>query len=382
MMDFWDQGYFRVAKISTCLFGQWPYQSSKEIIFSRLIILSLVIIHLIPRIRALVLYGDDPDVVLSASCPLIIDVVFVIKTLNNSYNFRRMKNLLNRIYENWRLFSTNELQILHQYSTAGQKLTTVYLVVLGSAGLFITQPLQLQLVHIIIKTNETMRLFPVPVDYGSINVDKYYWSLTLLTEFTTVLIALGIVSCDALLLMYSYHTFGLFAILGYTIEQLLTDDGNGLSDEMHVKKCIKLHCRIIEFAKELEDLYRWTFFAVVGFNMILISIMAVEVVVNVGSVAKMIQYGSLTVSPFGHLYLECLIGQRLIDDSLGIQSYISNAQWYATSIKAQKMIGMFLMRSQFPCQLTAGKLLVMNFETFNAIVRTSASYFTVLLATQ
>ncbi|XP_028982018.1 odorant receptor 82a-like isoform X1 [Diachasma alloeum] len=383
MMDFWDQDYFRVVKITTCLVGQWPYQSSKEVIFSRSIIIILVIIHLIPRIRALILYGDDPEIILSVSSPLIIDIVFVFKTVNNSYNFKRMKNLLRKIYENWRIFSTDELQILHQYSASGKKSATIYLgVVIGSAGLFITQPLQLQLVHILMKTNETIRLFPVPVDYGSINVDKYYWSITLLTEFTTVLIALGIVACDLLFFTYSYHVFGLFATLGYTIEHLPIDNDNGFSDEMHVKRCIKLHYRIIEFANELEDLYRWTFLAVIGFNMILISIIAVELVVNLGSAGKMIQYGSLTVSPFGHLFVECLMGQRLIDHSLGIQEYISNAQWCDSSVKSQKMINLFLMRSQLPCQLTAGKLLVMNFETFNTIVRTSASYFTVLLATQ
>ncbi|XP_015114099.1 odorant receptor coreceptor-like [Diachasma alloeum] len=116
--------------------------------------------------------------------------------------------------------------------------------------------------------------------------------------------------------------------------------------------------------------------------MILISIIGVEIVAHVDAVGEMIQYGSATILSFSHLFVECLIGQRLIDYSLGIQEHVSNSQWYDSSVKSQKMLRLLLMRSQYPCQLTAGKLLVINMESYSRIIRTSASYFTVLLAMQ
>ncbi|XP_011302460.1 odorant receptor 67c-like [Fopius arisanus] len=382
-MDFWDQDYFRAAKITTSLVGQWPLQTSKELIYRRGAIFILVLLLLIPRIRAVILYGDDPEVVLSATSPLIIDAVFVIKIIINSCNLERMKNLFKKFYENWKILSKDELKILHLHTAEGNKVSIIYLgCVLGSAGLFLTQPLQLGLLEIIMRTNDTIRRFPSPVDYGSINVEKYYWWICVSIAFIGLVVALGIVACDLLFFMYSYHVFGLFATLGYIIDHLPVDDDNGWSDEMYVKRCIQLHCRVIEFAKELEGLYVWSFFGVIGFNMILISVIGVQIVISVGATEKIVQYGSLTISPFGHLFVECLMGQRLIDYSLATQVYISNAQWYKMSDKAQKMIKLFLLRSQLPCQLTAGRFLVMNFETFNMIIRTSASYFTVLMATQ
>ncbi|XP_063972753.1 odorant receptor 63a-like isoform X2 [Diachasmimorpha longicaudata] len=385
-MDFWDQDYFRVVKITTCLVGQWPYQTLTELIFFRSVLFVLVVMHLIPRIRALVLYSDNPEIVLSVSSFLVIDTIFVCKILLHSYNLTKvsqpsspsifntdiaclfqMKYLLGKLHDNWSIFSEDELQVLHQWSAAGKKISFIYLgTVLGSCGIWITRPLQLRLGQVFTKANETIRVFPVPVDYGSINVDKYYWSISLLTEFTSLLIGLGVVACDLLFFMYSYHAFGLFATLGYQIEHLPIDSDSGLNEEMHVKRCVKLHYRIIEFAEEIDELYRWIFFTVIGFNMILISMTGVELAVNLTSVQDAVAYISLITSPFGHLFVECLMGQRLIDSSLGVQEYIYNAQWYASSIKSQKMIGLLLMRSQLPCQLTAGKFLVMNFATFNA----------------
>ncbi|XP_063972749.1 uncharacterized protein LOC135160288 isoform X4 [Diachasmimorpha longicaudata] len=370
-MDFWDQDYFRISKIISSLVGQWPNQSVKELFFSRGILVTLTVIQLIPRTRAVVLHSDDPEVILDAVGPFIIDTVFVIKTLTNWYNFKKMKSMLSQMKENWKIFTDSELEILHQHTAAGKRLSLIYLGSVFSGGaVFATEPLQLRLVHTFIKTNATLPLFPMPVDYGSIDVAKYYWWLFLLAEVTTFLIVFAIISCDLLFFIYSYHVFGLFAALG--------------------------------FADALEELYIWNFLAVVGLNMIIISVTGVQIVVNLDATEKVIQYGSLTISQLGHLFVECLLGQRLIDYSLGIQEHVSNARWYYSSVKSQKMLGLLLMRSQWPCQLTAGKFLVMNFQTFNMarrisahiiphehigffilqIIRTSASYFTVLLATQ
>ncbi|THK33059.1 uncharacterized protein LOC107039160 isoform X2 [Diachasma alloeum] len=383
-MDFWDQDYFRVSKLTSCLVGQWPNQSVNALIRSRGMLLTLTVIHLIPRIRAVVLHRDDPEVILDATGPFIIDTVFVIKTINNWYNFKKMKALLTKIKENWKIFSEDELQILHQYTASGKRLSIIYLGSVFSGGIiFATGPLQLRLVHIFIETNETLPLFPTPVDYGSIDVDKYYWGLLSVSEVATFLIILSIISCDLLFFIYSYHVFGLFATLGYAIEHIPIDNNRESTEGiLHVQRCIQIHYQATEFAEELEGLYIWNFLAVIGLNMIIISITGVQIAINLDATEKLIQYGSLTISQLGHLFVECLLGQRLIDHSLGIQENISNAQWYHSSVKSQKMLSLLLMRSQLPCQLTAGKFLVMNFPTFNMIIRTSASYFTILLATQ
>ncbi|XP_015114102.1 uncharacterized protein LOC107039144 isoform X2 [Diachasma alloeum] len=317
-MDFWDQDYFRVSKITSCFVGQWPNQSVNALILSRGMLLTLTVIQLIPRIRAVVLHRDDPEVILDAIGPFIIDTVFVIKTINNWYNFKKMKALLTKIKENWKIFSEDELQILHHYTASGKRLSIIYLVsVFGGGVVFATEPLQLRLVHTFIETNETLPLFPMPVDYGSIDVHKYYWGLFSLAEVTTFLIVFGIISCDLLFFIYSYHVFGLFATLGYVIEHIPIDS-NGESTEgiLHVKRCIQIHYRATEFAEELEGLYMWNFLAVIGLNMIIISITGVQIAVNLDATEKIVQYGSLTISQLGHLFVECLLGQRLIDHSL------------------------------------------------------------------
>ncbi|XP_011302250.1 odorant receptor 22c [Fopius arisanus] len=383
-MDFWDQNYFRLAKITSCIVGQWPNQSVKELILTRGLLLTLTIIQLIPRIRAVVLHSDDPQIVFDASGPFMIDTILVIKIINNCYNFKKMKTLLSKVKENWTIFSKDEMQVLHEYTAAGRRVSMIYLVSLFcGAVVFATEPLQLRLIHTFIKTNASLPLFPMPVDYGSIDVDKYYWGLFSLAEITTCLIVIGILSCDLLFFIYAYHACGLFATLGYTIEHLPSDrDPNSSRGIRHVKRCVQIHHRATEFANELAGLYIYNFLAVIGLNMIIISITGVQTVVHLDATEKIVQYGSLTITQLGHLFMECLLGQRLMDHSLSIQEHIGNAEWYYSSVKSQKMLSLLLMRSQLPCTLTAGKFLIMNLETFNLIVRTSASYFTVLLATQ
>ncbi|XP_063977571.1 odorant receptor 82a-like isoform X3 [Diachasmimorpha longicaudata] len=372
--DFWDHPYYTPAKFCTSIVGQWPQQTRRKLILHRSLLFVMVILQITSRVLAVVINRDDSEVVVDALGPLIIDVVFAIKLGNSCYHFKKMKFLSRKIQENWNIFEPhNGLQQLHYHSNFGS---------------FTTEPLQEQMIYSLLYPNITVaKRFPTPMYFGSLDLDTYYYPLFIASTFCTFLVMTVVGSCDVLLFMYAEHACGLFRGLGYAIENLPPQEENETSDLSfyYLRSCIVVHKRAIDFdrfAECIRDIYLWNFFGVIGLNMILMSVTGVQVVTNLDAMEKVVKYAVFVFMQMVHLFIECLAAQRLMDASFELKETLTNAKWYMASKKTHKLILLMLMRSQIPIVLSAGKMIVMNMDTYAIVLKTAASYFTVFLAMQ
>ncbi|XP_063977579.1 odorant receptor 63a-like isoform X3 [Diachasmimorpha longicaudata] len=383
-LDFWDHPYYKIMKTAATTVGIWPCQSIKDIIIYRFRLFFICIVQIQPQISAFWKYRNDLEIVLDTIAPFIVDIVFTLKLINLNY-------LLEQIREDWSIFSKNNgLYLLHYHSNFARKLSMVYMAGVYIGGLcYSTEPLQqIMLYHLLYSNITLQRRFSMPMDFGPINLGIWYYPLLLGSAFCILMILTVIGSCDLLLFMYAEHACGLFKGLGYAIEHLPSYNTTAKYDNSYdyMRRCALIHCRAINclnsFAESVRDIFLWSFFGVIGLNMIIISLTAVQVMNNLNAVEKVLKYTIFVSMQMVHLFVECFTAQRLMDASFQLKETLTNAKWYNASRRTQRLIPLMLIRSQSPIVLTAGKIIVMNMSTFATVLKTAASYFTVLLAMQ
>ncbi|XP_011305875.1 odorant receptor 82a-like [Fopius arisanus] len=116
--------------------------------------------------------------------------------------------------------------------------------------------------------------------------------------------------------------------------------------------------------------------------MIVISMTAVQVVTNLNALARLFKSFVYTVALTVHLFIQCFMSQQIVDSSLLAKQSLMNAKWYLARKPTKQLLHFMIMRSHVPCQLTAGKIMLMSLNTFSSVIRTSATYFTVFLDMQ
>lgn len=78
------------------------------------------------------------------------------------------------------------------------------------------------------------------------------------------------------------------------------------------------------------------------------------------------------------LFIFALVGEQLNRETENIQIAVYDISWYKMDSKIVKDIIFIMMRTRYPFQLTAGKMYPLNYQNFLGIIRTIASYFSVL----
>ncbi|KAL6426583.1 hypothetical protein ACFW04_009177 [Cataglyphis niger] len=79
-----------------------------------------------------------------------------------------------------------------------------------------------------------------------------------------------------------------------------------------------------------------------------------------------------------NIYIFCYIGEQLVDryQKIGIKCYM--IEWYRLpQNKARDLIFPMIM-SNYPIELTAGKMITMSISSFSNILKTSMAYFNLL----
>ncbi|XP_019695723.1 odorant receptor 4-like [Harpegnathos saltator] len=124
------------------------------------------------------------------------------------------------------------------------------------------------------------------------------------------------------------------------------------------------------------------FFLEMGLIIIVMSFSASQATNNALTFELVIRYSGYMIAQLLHLYIACWLGQQIIDHSSCVYTSIYKGEWYESSFKSRRLLNMIMLRSTTPCTLTVGKMMVLSLPTFSAVIRISASYFTVLQSMQ
>ncbi|XP_044598693.1 uncharacterized protein LOC123274946 isoform X2 [Cotesia glomerata] len=126
-----------------------------------------------------------------------------------------------------------------------------------------------------------------------------------------------IVCCDVLFISFVQHVCGIFAVVGFRIEhapnviiphEILKGSNFGSNYQdvhyRHYVTCIRDHRRALEFAELIETTFTGSF-GVVGLNLPLMSITAVQIMAETNSIQDTVKNIMFTGAQLVHLFFDC-----------------------------------------------------------------------------
>nr|WGO81755.1 olfactory receptor 77 [Microplitis mediator] len=397
-MDIFEEPYYRIIKNFSRVLGQWPYQSPRTKFTITSFVWIAIIVQLVPQIIAIVVHFDDRELLFEAFSAMAIDFACIVKYLNAIYRMDLMKELWDCIRRDRKLLLNDAEKRTLQYQT-----NLGYFFSTGYAGfaymtvvIFVTEPILPIFINMLKDTNETIPLrLALPLEYIIIDIEKHYWLILCISNLLVVNITTVIIQCDTTFITFVQHVCGLFAVVGYRLENTPIDqnDSEGhkgdysLSNSKdvpykHLVSCIRSHRRALEFAELIEEAYYVSFGLSIGANLPALSVNGYQIITQSHTVQQLLKYASFTIIELLHLFFLCFMSQQLTDMSLEMHESIADVSWYDISVKSQKLLILMTLRSQVPCKLTAAKIMDLSIENFATMLKTCASYLTMLLSMQ
>ncbi|KAK9300620.1 hypothetical protein QLX08_006769 [Tetragonisca angustula] len=284
-----------------------------------------------------------------------------------------------------------ENKILQYYAVQGSKIGFYYVayVLLPTVSLVIDE--------IVSSNHSEGKSFPVVLDYG-VDMEQYFYHLFIPVYASMLMIANAVASYDNTYMLHVQHTSALFAIVSYKLRTLL-DSLINLKNDRLIKKynielsladkeeifkklmlCIKEHQNAIECADLVESLFSKSILVVQCCSVITLTIGGVETVLNLDDADYVMRFGGLALSQVIHIFVLCLPGQRLLNHSEEVHAAACEMMWYILPENCLNLYKFLLARTMVFNKITAFKLAVMSMETFQTIIQTAMSYFTVLLS--
>ncbi|XP_071574689.1 odorant receptor 67a-like [Temnothorax nylanderi] len=325
---------------------------------------------------------------------LFFAIASTIKLIYTVYKLPKIKMLLMDIQEHWCSPKSNqEAKILRSYVLFARRFGYVYsAIILGHAVLFAFTPLMTRFSYnkkdTSNKTQDAQTESAHHINY-MLDLQMQYIPLLIqggLCEFFYTLI---LTSFNILYLTCVQHCCGLFEALKYHLENAFKFENND-DDIMtmqnkyysNIAYSVRRHTEAIQFATAIESLYRLPFFMQMTVNVSLLSIVGFQVITNTENINRLMPYGTYLSGLLLNTFFENWQGQNIIDCNEKVYDSAYKIEWYKMPIMSQKLLIMIMMRSRKPLTITAGKVLVLSYVTYNMAMRTGFSYLMLLRSMQ
>ncbi|XP_029670905.1 odorant receptor 10a-like [Formica exsecta] len=327
-------------------------------------------------------YEDAFDAFLSASS----SVISMSKLLLHRVNWRDKLILVQAIIHDWTFVENpHSRDIMLKYARTGRFGSLIFFYLGCASCVFLFSPFifaNLDLSWISLekqtynKTNERRLLLAAYCVFETYTSFAY--------GFVEVLQALQIlVNCisqcgnDGFFFDLTMHVCGQFEVLRtdfaeISSEQSLSHNKLGI--------LLKRHHRLISLAHHLQKAYSLVILSQLLMSVMLLCVEGFQLILTLSmhNTFAAMKHLLFIVVLLVQLFIYCFAGQTLEFQSQGLAYAIYETPWYNFNISVMKDLPLMILRTTNPHRLTAGKFLAINFESFKEIVKTSASYLSVL----
>ncbi|XP_050587366.1 odorant receptor 13a-like [Bombus affinis] len=216
------------------------------------------------------------------------------------------------------------------------------------------------------------------------------FEITWLGQFMgTVLTAICYSCFDTFLAVLVLHLCGQLTVVRMALKDLantMKKDNNYERFHERLGFIVNRHNLLSRFAVIVEDCFNLTLliqtvictamFCLTGYRMIT-SVDQEEADVPIVGMIFFIIHVIYTML---HLFIYCYIGEMLLGESNGVGQSAYECEWYDLPPKNAVSLIIVICRAKVSFQITAGKFSPFSLELFNAVLKTSAGYLSVLLA--
>ncbi|KAL0132684.1 hypothetical protein PUN28_000433 [Cardiocondyla obscurior] len=414
-MDIFDTRYFRLNRLLLSFMGLWPYEYMKASrnIFICCSTLGLLVI-LLPQVAFLLHrmtnLSDFYDVL-----PTFLGIwITILKTSGLHWQGKKFRMLLEHVQHDWYLLANHrDISILMDYSEKSRIFTLAFLSIPNnctpspfhliknyirdnfffltvflctSVTIFVMTPLIIPLLDIILASNATKpKRLPHPTEFY-VDMERYFYILSAITIAGYIVCAVTIVATDTIYFALLQHACGTLTILSKRLETLVVqnksegiDCNSAYKEEEDIKnmiQCIQLQVRTERLIHSIESTFEICLFADIGVGIVLQCSACVMIITRTNLVKNV----PLLLLQSTRFFYSSWLGQRIIDHSSQISIAAYNGLWYQTSLKTKKLFLFLIMKCQKPFRITMAKLYVLCLESYSMLMKTSASFITVMLS--
>ena len=80
--------------------------------------------------------------------------------------------------------------------------------------IFMAQPIIPKIIDVLLKNDSEPGVFPFPVDYYTLDMQKYYFHIIMYSYVCVSMIIMIVIATDTMYIVYVLHGCGIFAALG------------------------------------------------------------------------------------------------------------------------------------------------------------------------
>ncbi|XP_063978369.1 odorant receptor 4-like isoform X2 [Diachasmimorpha longicaudata] len=369
--------------------GLWPKDHSNFIQKNWALITAIVIliVIIIPRFAAITLFWNDIDAVVQCFSTQLLFISVVVKLL--VMYFRNEVNLLRVMEEDFsKNLTTIEYTIVFGTAKTG-RMISIFLIASAFCNV-IAGIIAMKLYHLdslyIKNPDSRLSLDFFWVTYLPFSTEDF---IPYITVFVLQLCASSISGFyfifDSFVVMLILHVCGQLKLIQISLkhlgESLTLTEGRNL--RMTLGNIMEQHQRACRFARNLEQSFNlaW-FYELTSCTLTLCFQTYIIQKLLHANQTSIFQMGFPICAAVGILmkfFLNCWAGEYLISQSSEIGCSFYETDWYKLPPADARLLMMFGHKKMRPITLTTAKFSILSFRLFVQVLKTSASYLSMLL---
>ncbi|KAH0954176.1 OrU11, partial [Eciton burchellii] len=380
----------KLNRASLNLLGLWPNpeESPREKLMSNirsLLTFLMVIILLVPSMHALIRIPSNIMIILDNLQWTLPIFTSVIRLPIFWWRKKALTSIVSMIVEDWlRSKSIHERNTMIKWALRARIIITcTYLILVIEFTIFFGVFIFGKSIRLAPNITDSGRPLLLPTYYIYDVTKRPQYELTIISQgISLIIVATVYTGIDNFLGLLVFHICGQLDIMRNNLKYSHKNFRDILRSN------VMYHIRLLRAIYAIEDTYNiillilfvyfGILFAFCGF--LLLTLFEEEE--NDISFMRLLFLFLFIVSLFIHMGMYCAVGETLIAKCNGIYHAVYDCEWYSLDPKQGKDLILFMIKVSEPVYLTAGKVFPVTMAMFSNLVKTSASYISVLLTTR
>ncbi|KAK2588073.1 hypothetical protein KPH14_004138 [Odynerus spinipes] len=329
----------------------------------------------------------DLDDTMDAFLMLLSSLVSMSKLFLARLNCRHTRALISSIVEDLStLIDSPEREIAMRYATKGRFVSSAILYLGYASGLsFVLRTLPLYYVlpsgkgHNPNETEDVRATTYFLSTYCVFGEQSGLWraAILLLQAMQIFVNATSHCGTDGLFFGIVMYVCGQFELCRMNFADLGRDESR--SGEK-IGSLVRRHCRLIRLADNLEEAFNMIILVQLLMSAFLLCVEGFQMLVSLDAndTVASAKHAVLIITMLVQLFLYSYAGDKLESKTEELVLGVYGSPWYDFDASLAKNVSFVILHGRIPRRVTAGKFVSMNLFTFKEIVKTSASYMSVL----
>ncbi|KAL6418962.1 hypothetical protein ACFW04_014127 [Cataglyphis niger] len=327
------------------------------------------------------------ETILYFTCTMIL----ILKNLCITANQEKLARNIDSAISDWLSAKNDEesYKIMKEYAFKSRMFTLVILysgficIAIYIVAVIVMNAKQIFLQNANISGNNNTIKWMFLIPSGDLNkkiTGSQYAILILFQVFEVVTLCLMQCISDSFYVNVILHLTGQLKILKAKFKTFASKPNTVINNRKHLSILIDRHCKLAELNQNIED----TFHLIILFQLVIITLLLALLGLRIIFCLQNNDYIELakSVLVLNFMFMESLVycygGDFIQKESEDIFRAMFMISWFTLPAALMKDLHFAMMRSSYPFRLTGGKFFYVNRETIIYVLKTAASYVSVL----